>query len=172
MDTSRFGPSPVCSSMMVSVRRPSALPVPSLRRCLAVRSSRLSLPTSRYVDPGCSAGRSPPGSASTFSILVQAHTGTASRNSTHNTSRATTQRTGWRRREERDRPPPVERGVVGPSRRGGACRRAGCVAGASSRRRPRSLGRFSVGMTRVGSGSLGAWPPDPSPLRSVPYSQS
>ena len=51
-----FGPEPVCSSMIVSVRRPSALPTPYASCCLRVSPSRLSLPTRRYVVPGCVAG--------------------------------------------------------------------------------------------------------------------
>ena len=38
---------PVCSSMIVSVRWPGALPVPSRLRCVASRFARLSEPTRR-----------------------------------------------------------------------------------------------------------------------------
>ena len=62
--------------MIVSVRRPSALPVPSLARSARLRPSRLSEPTRRYVVPGVSAGRSPDGIASTLSIRPHAYSGT------------------------------------------------------------------------------------------------
>ena len=47
IDISMLGPEPVCSSMIVSVRRPSPLPTPYASCCLRVSPSRLSLPTSR-----------------------------------------------------------------------------------------------------------------------------
>ena len=52
MESSRFGPEPVCSSMIVSVRPPAALPVLSALRSSLVRPARESLPTMRYVVPG------------------------------------------------------------------------------------------------------------------------
>ena len=55
------GPLPVCSSMIVSVRWPDALPVPSFLRSSGLRPARESLPTMRYVVPGWSAGRRPAG---------------------------------------------------------------------------------------------------------------
>ena len=79
IDISRFGPSPVCSSMMVSARAPSAPPVWSSCRSRFVNPSRLSLPTRRKVVPGCSGGREPSGSASTLLALVHAIVGTATK---------------------------------------------------------------------------------------------
>ena len=76
-ESSRFGPDPVCSSMIVSVRLPPALPVLSSLRSSLVRPARESLPTRRYVVPGWSGGRSPSGSNSTFSMFVQDRIGTA-----------------------------------------------------------------------------------------------
>ncbi len=73
--------------MMVSVRWPPELPVPSRLRSSADSPSRESDPTSRKVVPGWSAGRSPPGSASTRAIWLQAKTGTAI---SHNKTTATT----------------------------------------------------------------------------------
>ena len=83
IDISRFGPSPVCSSMIVSVRWPAAPPVLSSLRSSAVRSARESLPTSKYVVPGWSPGRSPLGIASTLLTLFQAMSGTATRKTSH-----------------------------------------------------------------------------------------
>ena len=71
MESSRFGPEPVCSSMIVSVRPPAAPPVPS-----SLRSSlRQALAASRCRRAGrsCPAGRtgrSPSGSKSTLSIVA------------------------------------------------------------------------------------------------------
>jgi hypothetical protein len=62
--------------MIESVRWPLVLPVCSLARSAGVMPSRLSEPTSRYVVPGVSAGRSPVGIASTLSILPHAYSGT------------------------------------------------------------------------------------------------
>ena len=63
MESSRSGPSPVCSSMIVSVRWPMSPtpPVPSRLLSAADRPLRLSEPTSRYVVPGCASGRAPSG---------------------------------------------------------------------------------------------------------------
>ena len=48
MESSRLGPSPVCSSMIVSVRLPTSwLPVPSRLASSFVRPLRLSEPTRR-----------------------------------------------------------------------------------------------------------------------------
>src|SRR4051812_29819693 len=87
MESSMLGPLPVCSSMIVSVRWPTSPTPPVPRRLLSARDSplRLSDPTRRYVEPGCSAGLAPPGSASTLSILLHAQSGTATRNTIHAT---------------------------------------------------------------------------------------
>ena len=61
--------------MIVSVRCPDALPVPSSLRSSGDRPARESLPTMRYVVPGCSAGRSPLGSKPDSEIFVQAWKG-------------------------------------------------------------------------------------------------
>ena len=79
IDISRLGPSPVCRIMIVSVRCPAALPVPSSLRSSSERSPRESLPTIRYVVPGWSAGRSPSGANSTLSTFCHAKNGTAIR---------------------------------------------------------------------------------------------
>ncbi|GAB3881098.1 hypothetical protein GCM10027612_09660 [Microbispora bryophytorum subsp. camponoti] len=47
----------MCSSIIVSVRLPTAFPVASFLRCAAVRPARLSDPTSSQSWPGVSAGR-------------------------------------------------------------------------------------------------------------------
>src|SRR5689334_2519957 len=98
MDISRFGPEPVCSSMIVSVRRPSPLPTPYPSCCLRVRPWRESLPTRRYVVPDCEDGRSPLGVASTLSIFDQATSGTATRNTSQSASTSLTQPSRGRRR--------------------------------------------------------------------------
>ena len=79
IESSRFGPEPVCSSMIVSVRWPAALPVLSSLRSSLLSPARESLPTSRYVVPGWSPGRSPSGSQSTLSTWFHATTGTITR---------------------------------------------------------------------------------------------
>ena len=79
MESSMLGPSPVCSSMIVSVRWPTSPPVPSRLRSSLESPLRLSEPTRRYVVPGCSSGRAPLGSMSTLSIWLHAHRGTAIR---------------------------------------------------------------------------------------------
>ena len=79
IESSRLGPEPVCSSMIVSVRPPPALPVLSSLRSSLLRPARESLPTRRYVVPGWSSGRAPSGSQSTFSTSRQAITGTITR---------------------------------------------------------------------------------------------
>ena len=63
--------------MIVSVRCPAVLPVPSFFFSALVRPSRESEPTSRNVVPGWLPGRSPLGTSSTRSIRLQAYTGTA-----------------------------------------------------------------------------------------------
>ena len=83
IDISRFGPLPVCSTMIVSVRPPERWPALTTLRCSAVRSLARSLPTTRYVVPGCSSGRLPAGSASTFSTVVHAQIGIAIRKTSH-----------------------------------------------------------------------------------------
>ena len=81
IDISRLGPEPVCSSMIVSVRWPAAPPVLSSLRSAGVRPARESLPTSRYVVPGWSPGRSPEGMASlTLVTWFQATSGVIVRN--------------------------------------------------------------------------------------------
>ena len=56
IDMSRLGPDPVCSSMIVSVRCRDVAELLSWRSS-SVRPARESLPTRRYVVPGCSSGR-------------------------------------------------------------------------------------------------------------------
>ena len=63
--------------IIVSVRWPAALPVPSFFRSAFDRPSRESEPTSRYVVPGCAAGRWPDGVSSTRWTWLQACSGTA-----------------------------------------------------------------------------------------------
>ena len=92
IDISTFGPLPVCSSMIVSVRWPWALPVPSALRSSALRPARESLPTRRYVVPGWPSGRAPSGSKATLSTLVHAKTGTATRKTTQSSSTTSSQR--------------------------------------------------------------------------------
>ena len=84
--SSRFGPDPVCSSMIVSVRPPPASPVASSSRSSLDRSARESLPTRRYVVPGWSAGRSPPGSKATWSMPLNAWIGVAMTKSSQTSS--------------------------------------------------------------------------------------
>ncbi|SKF62610.1 Uncharacterised protein [Mycobacteroides abscessus subsp. abscessus] len=68
------------SIRMVSVRAPSAVPVPYLRCCSSVRFSRWSLPTSRNTLPGWSAGRSPAGIAWTVLPWVRCQNGVPTMN--------------------------------------------------------------------------------------------
>ncbi len=64
--------------MIVSVRWPSASPVPRAAFCASVRFSRESLPTSRIAVPGCCEGRpAAAGSQSTWGMEAKARTGTA-----------------------------------------------------------------------------------------------
>ncbi len=171
IDISTLGPLPVCSTMIVSVRWPTSPPVPRSLRCSSVRSPRESLPTIRYVVPGCSAGRSPPGSASTLSTLPQAQNGTATRNTSHSrkTQRSSPRRSRGRNRP-RERPEPAGAGRGGEGGcRGGA---AGALARRGSARAPE--GRGVVGIIRVSSGrdgretgrvgSAGDGEPEPLPL--------
>jgi hypothetical protein len=133
--------------MIVSVRRPAASPVPSRLRCSLLRFSRLSEPTSRYVVPGCLSGRSPLGNASTLSILVHAHTGTAIRKTSHTSSTIRTIRHGDRFF--------FSRGFFSGARGG----RGGGAAVVVDVRRgppgpsPEVSGRGITGIIRVGSGS-------------------
>ena len=71
IDISRFGPSPMCSSMIVSVRWPLAPPVPSRLRSSATgpRASRCRRRGTSC--PGWSSGRSPSGNASTVETFWQ-----------------------------------------------------------------------------------------------------
>ncbi len=94
--------------MIVSVRLPASLPVPSSLRSSAERPSRESLPTIRYVVPGWSSGRSPLGSQATLSTLVHAKIGTATRKTTHSSSSESRVRSrkrgrGIRRSQPRER---------------------------------------------------------------------
>jgi hypothetical protein len=98
IDIRRSGPLPVCSSMIVSVRRPSPRPVPYSSCSLRVSPSRLSEPTSRYVVPGWSDGRSSPGSVRTLSTWDHAQKGTATRKTSHRTSTSFSQPSRGRRR--------------------------------------------------------------------------
>ncbi len=110
----------MCISMIVSVRWPLAPPVPSFLRSSADRSLRESLPTTRYVVPGWSSGRSPPGNASTLETCWNAKIGTATRNSTQSSSSARIHRNGRFGRRSHERGP---RGLPPPAPpvcRGGA----------------------------------------------------
>lgn len=74
--------------IIVSVRCPATLPVPSFFCSAFDRPSRESLPTSRIAVPGCCAGRAPAGLASTFVVAFQAWIGTPMINATHTVARA------------------------------------------------------------------------------------
>ena len=67
-----FPPGGMDKIMMVSVRWPAVLPVPSFFFSALVRPSRESEPTSSTVVPGWLPGRSPLGTSSTRSIRLQA----------------------------------------------------------------------------------------------------
>src|SRR6185436_3816612 len=157
MDISRFGPEPVCSSMIVSVRRPSPLPTPYLSCCFRVSPSRESLPTRRYVVPDCAEGRSPLGVESTLSIFDQASSGTAIRNTSQSASTTLSHRSRGRRRlregpdgggaaGRRARSPPPEPPEPPPRERAGG----GGVSKGPPEGDLRPLGRSTVGSIRVG----------------------
>ena len=137
IDISRFGPLPTCSTMIVSVRPPERWPALTTLRCSSVRSLARSLPTTRYVVPGCSSGRLPAGSASTLSTVVQAQIGTAIRKTSHASSRIHSHRSRGRGRRDRQDGPELERG--GGAMFGGTGRLARCSLGAPA------------GITRVSS---------------------
>src|SRR3546814_3346852 len=85
IDISRLGPLPMCRIIIVSVRLPTSPPVPNRRLSSSLRSLRESLPTTRYVVPSCTPGRSPSGNASTVETLLKAKNGTAIRKASHST---------------------------------------------------------------------------------------
>jgi len=125
--------------MIVSVRLPEGLPVPSSLRSSALRSPRESEPTIRYVVPGWSSGRLASGNASTLSTLLQAQSGIAIRKTSHSASSAHSH-------FSRNRGRPRE-GLAGLGGFTGFC---GGAAGGGEPCRPRDW-RAAVGITRVSS---------------------
>ena len=178
IDISRFGPEPVCRIMIVSVRWPAALPVPSSLRSSADQVAARVAADHEVRRAGLVVGPVAVvlGKASTLSTFDHAHSGTATRKTTHSSSRTNSQRQP-RAGEAPARPGPPPGGgagvgaaPAGSTGRGGALTArpaAGAGAACCPSRRSRRLAAAGArpGWRRAAVRALAALAVEPVVLR-------